>query len=93
MMMKLVAPLRPVDNGRGYGVGSLVRVLRICLRAACWAVTVLWLVLWLLYPTTPGSTFKEDVTKNVYSSFFGSSGTDMTLSLAVWSCFPSDRSL
>lgn len=74
MMMKLVDQLNllRVDNP---GVGSFVRVLRICLRVACWAVAALWLALWLLYPTTSGSIFKQDVTKNVNSSFFGTSAT------------------
>ncbi|KAG0625705.1 hypothetical protein M758_2G075000 [Ceratodon purpureus] len=76
VMMKLVELLLPVDNtGHGHRMRSFVRVLRICLRVACWAVAMLWLVLWLLYPTTPGSLFKQDVTENVYSSFFGTSAT------------------
>lgn len=71
--MRLVELLLPVDNSGNSVTEKIVRVSKIGLRVLCWAVALLWVTLWLLYPTTPGSVFKQDVSTHVVSSFFGTS--------------------
>lgn len=74
-MMRLVELHLPVDNSGNSVTEKIVRVSKIGLRVLCWAVALLWVTLWLLYPTSPGSVFKQDVSTHVVSSFFGTSGT------------------
>lgn len=76
--MRIVNPFSHGDSTRSdrhdadYAI--VVEAARICLRVAAWALTLFWVALWLLYPTTPGSYFKQDLATHVVSSFFGDSG-------------------
>lgn len=80
-MMRLVELLLPVDNTGSSVRQKVARVSKIGLQLLCWAVALLWVVLWLLYPTTTGSRFKQDVYIHVVSSFFGTSGMSFQFSI------------
>lgn len=55
-------------------VAAAARFVKGCLWLSSWVVAVWWLVLWLLLPTSQGTTFEEEVEDHVYSRFFGNSG-------------------
>lgn len=84
--MRLVDLLLPHDNTGSEARLKVAKVCKFVLRVLCWAVSLWWMVLWLVYPTTPGSSFKQDVSTHVVSSFFGTSGTYFNSSSSMTVC-------
>ena len=81
--MSRLVKIRPHFDSIGRNLESddvMMKLARGCkrlLEVASWAVTLWWLALWLLYPTTPGSVFKSIVSIQVgHSGLFGTSGIE-----------------